>query len=535
MSWKTTAWNIYSRVMEAIGIVGPYSTPPDGILERFQEERYRECIRTLLESSKPEDKELFQVTVSRTETCQDYGCEQSFGDSEVQTSSTLMLELSGSRTVQQVVSKFLAPSPRNCGLDECKGFVRSEILINTSQWLIVENLNYPYERGQDNKIDGNVCIDVLGKKYSLYMVVSKRNGYVVADWRSNGGPLPSSARCFMNELNKSSSEAYKEIVGMVEIYQDFKKDVQRAKLKADQIQAALSTFDVEQDREELQVQARIVNENDHDRAVGSLNDEQKVLFDMIMEGRMRVGELRHIMYRKFRGHGKCVLPRVTEVDQFNDLVIGLMGTDVISLLATENVTTSSVSTKACPWQRKEYSILHSNLPIIGSIYENLGMQSTAGGLRAELKFALNCRVILRRTIDRVKGLVNGLTGVLEDINVASGQVQKLGVRFDRLPDELIWVTRVTVMYTDNRLRMRSRTQFPLEPAAAVTIHMAQGLTLDNVIMKTSSIFANSQWYVGASRVKTMAGLHLIDFNVTKVQVDQGALTEYERLCSSTLE
>ena len=47
-----------------------------------------------------------------------------------------------------------------------------------------------------------------------------------------------------------------------------------------------------------------------------------------------------------------VLPRCTEVDQFNDLVIGFMGTDVISLLATENVTTSSVSTKACPWQRK---------------------------------------------------------------------------------------------------------------------------------------------------------------------------------------
>ena len=41
---------------------------------------------------------------------------------------------------------------------------------------------------------------------------------------------------------------------------------------------------MEQDRDELQVQARIVNESDHDIAVRSLNDEQKVLFDMIMEG-----------------------------------------------------------------------------------------------------------------------------------------------------------------------------------------------------------------------------------------------------------
>ena len=166
-----------------------------------------------LQSSKPKDKELFQVTVSRTETCQDYGCEKSFGDSEVQTSTTLMLELCGSKTVQQVVAKFLTPSPRNCGLDECKGFVRSEILINTAEWLIVENLNSPFERGQDNKLDGNAFIDVLGKKYSLnskflpirkinnnpfiLVVISKRNGLVVADWRSNGGPLPSCARWYL--------------------------------------------------------------------------------------------------------------------------------------------------------------------------------------------------------------------------------------------------------------------------------------------------------------------------------------------------
>ncbi|EFP06242.1 hypothetical protein CRE_06741 [Caenorhabditis remanei] len=549
---------------------------------------------------------------------------------------------------------------------------------------------------------------------------------------------------FMNELKNTSRNAYNEIVGKVEIYQDFKKDVQRAKLKADQIQAALSTLDVEQDRDELQVQARIVNENDHDIAVGSLNDEQKVIFDMNMEGVDnslngtkslllfcsgtagvgksyvidRIADAIHLTYgspqnqlstpsvllaaptglaaiaicgltlhsllglkvakdgettyeilsdenrdirrvlfenvkllivdeasmvssimlatisnrlreitgkttpfggmnvvffgdflqlppvkaqpiyeelsgyiirKYFGGMGTgislwklftffeltknvrqsldteyagilevmenaaryrleqskkdpyimTVVPRITEVDQFNDLVIGLMGTKGISLIATENVTTSSVSTKARPWQRKvcqfsEYSILPSNLPIIGSTSDNFGMQSTAGGLREELKFTLNCRVILRRTIDRVKGLVNGLTGVLEDINVVSGQVQKLGVRFDRLPDEIIWVTRVTVMYTDNRRRMKSRTQFPSESAAAVTIHKAQGLTLDNVIMKTSSIFANSQMYVGASRVKTMAGLHLIDFDATKVQIDQGALTEYERLRSSTL-
>ncbi|KAF1759937.1 hypothetical protein GCK72_008182 [Caenorhabditis remanei] len=348
----------------------------------------------------------------------------------------------------------------------------------------------------------------------------------------------------------------------------------------------------------------------------------------------------HLKLSKTDRYIMTVLPRVTEVDKFTDRVIALMGTEVISLSATENVSGSSVSSRLVPGNKNvKYSTLHSNLPLTSSSSDRLDMDSTAGGFCSELKFTLNCRVLLRRAIDQVKGLVNGLTGVLEEIDVVTGQVQKLGVRFDRLPDEviwisrvtvmytdnrrrmrsrtqfplepaaavtiynaqgltldnvecalenscqktflswhqesyhvqeiqrslkmqrdiiwnkakrihtcrtssktrrfdrlpdeIIWVTRVTVMYTDNRRRMKSRTQFPLEPAAAVTIHKAQGLTLDNVIMKTSSIFANSQMYVGASRVKTMTGLHLIDFDATKILVDQAALAKYEMLRAST--
>ena len=55
-----------------------------------------------------------------------------------------------------------------------------------------------------------------------------------------------------------------------------------------------------------------------------------------------------------------VLPRVTEVDKFNDRVIALMGTEVISLSATENVSGSSVSSKARPWQQKR-EFVTSNL------------------------------------------------------------------------------------------------------------------------------------------------------------------------------
>jgi ATP-dependent exoDNAse (exonuclease V) alpha subunit len=58
-------------------------------------------------------------------------------------------------------------------------------------------------------------------------------------------------------------------------------------------------------------------------------------------------------------------------------------------------------------------------------------------------------------------------------------------------------------------------QFPLIPATAVTIHKAQGTSLDSAIMALASSFAAGQVYVGLSRLRSPAGLVLseADFQV----------------------
>ena len=56
------------------------------------------------------------------------------------------------------------------------------------------------------------------------------------------------------------------------------------------------------------------------------------------------------------------------------------------------------------------------------------LPNIAGGLTSNFVLTENARFILKRNNDQTKGLVNGLTGVLEDVVVEAGSVTSLSVR-----------------------------------------------------------------------------------------------------------
>jgi ATP-dependent DNA helicase PIF1 len=62
------------------------------------------------------------------------------------------------------------------------------------------------------------------------------------------------------------------------------------------------------------------------------------------------------------------------------------------------------------------------------------------------------------------------------------------------------------------------SQIPLIYSWAITIHKAQGLTLENAVIDIgSNVFADGQTYVALSRVKSLDGLYLTSFDYTKIK------------------
>lgn len=73
-------------------------------------------------------------------------------------------------------------------------------------------------------------------------------------------------------------------------------------------------------------------------------------------------------------------------------------------------------------------------------------------------------------------------------------------------------------------------QFPITFSYAITIHKSQGLSLEEVIVDLGNTVRNSgQAYVALSRVTTLKGLTLINFDPTSIRADSKAINEYERL------
>ncbi|KAL5497334.1 hypothetical protein EMCRGX_G013794 [Ephydatia muelleri] len=136
------------------------------------------------------------------------------------------------------------------------------------------------------------------------------------------------------------------------------------------------------------------------------------------------------------------------------------------------------------------------------------------------------------TVKWTKRASSELERLTKDCNMTAGLEAELNlaVTFDHTPKVPFKIEHFCSRFQILRQFYVYRKQFPLILAFAVTIHKCQGLSLDCAIVDlSSSVFATGMAYVAISRVRTLAGLHLLAFDPKSIKVSDECVQEVNRL------
>lgn len=149
-----------------------------------------------------------------------------------------------------------------------------------------------------------------------------------------------------------------------------------------------------------------------------------------------------------------------------------------------------------------------------------------GNLRCEevVKLKIGAQVMCIVNIQLSNGdiLCNGAQGVVIDINPQGLPIVRYKNGYQMVMSYNIWPSEL--------IPGVGVSQIPLILAWALTIHKAQGSTLDMAEVDAGSgIFECGQTYVALSRVKSLEGLYLSSFDAARVRINRKVQEYYEVL------
>ena len=181
-------------------------------------------------------------------------------------------------------------------------------------------------------------------------------------------------------------------------------------------------------------------------------------------------------------------------------------------------------------------------------------RSETGGLHGIVKLAIGARVMLTTNVDVSDGLVNGARGeVVHVVTNSDDEVTCVLVKFDNStvgrksiqtsqyrsthPHAVPLGKYEVVFFAKGKRGSEiTRLQFPLTLAWATTIHKVQGLTLDEIVVDMrGGRFSPGQAYVAFSRVKTLQGLHILNFDRRVIKKSIDVENEMVRLSGNLLQ
>lgn len=138
-----------------------------------------------------------------------------------------------------------------------------------------------------------------------------------------------------------------------------------------------------------------------------------------------------------------------------------------------------------------------------------------------LRLKKGTQVMCVRNIDVANQVCNGSQGIVEDI--VKDRPVILFSNGRRITMDKVW-------FQSENFPTLAIAQYPLCMAWAVTIHKIQGSSLEQAQIDVgSSIFEYGQTYVALSRIKTMEGLYLMNFQPNRIKSNPKVLAFYESI------
>ena len=140
----------------------------------------------------------------------------------------------------------------------------------------------------------------------------------------------------------------------------------------------------------------------------------------------------------------------------------------------------------------------------------------------ELQLCVGAQVMLLYNLDIEDKLVNGSRGVVTSFQNDIPVVKFLSGK-TRLIDYYTWNIE------ENGETVVKVEQIPLKLAYACSVHRSQGLTIDFAEVDLKGIFEYGQAYVALSRVRSLEGLSIKNWNIKCIKSHPRVIEYYDNL------
>jgi ATP-dependent DNA helicase PIF1 len=204
-------------------------------------------------------------------------------------------------------------------------------------------------------------------------------------------------------------------------------------------------------------------------------------------------------------------------------IVDMVNESNLKALEGENVT--FVAKTVSGTETKQVEVINTSPETI-RITEKMDRD---GPYMKELRLKKGAQVMLLTNINHEKGLVNGARGIIDRFE---------GTEESRVPVVKFHTGDIEPIsphsWWSQDVEGIGRKQIPLKLAYAITIHKAQGATLDCALIDIgTSTFEYGQAYVALSRVKNLESLYIWDVEPTAFRAHPKVKAFYTRLSAQT--